>query len=347
MKQTFNPSPEMEALLAQFQPVQLKRGAIVNGTVVGTSKDGLWVSTGGKSDCLIHHDDAGDLKVGDSRMFYVASEPDECGAAFLSMKKAESWTGVMQAKDSQSTEQVTVRQLQTRRGSDHIVGAVVEVRGLRGFAHVSELSARGKQLKELKGKTIQVKVLEADPNANSLLVSEKQVSKEVAAAFFATAKPGDIVRGTVSSIGKNAERSSEYGAFIDLGGGVFGLLHKSEISSNRNVVPSSVLTPGQELDVVILNLDAATNRVSLSLKGLQMTRFLTTITAGQLVEAPVARKTDFGIFFSLADGVDGLLFNWDMDRSTNPATLNKGDVVRLKIKSIEGDKIALTTKQLN
>lgn len=339
-----NPSPEMEALLAQFQPVQLKRGALVNGTVVADSKQGFWVSTGGKSDSLVAHDEAGDLKVGDTRLFYVASEPDENGSAVLSMQKAESWTNILRAKEANSTQTAVVRQLQTRRGSDHICGAVVDLNGVRGFVHVSQLTTRGKQLKELRGKTIEVKVLEAAPEANSLLVSQKEAAKELQSAFFANAKPGDIVRGTVSSIGINTERNTEYGAFIDLGNGISGLLHKSEISSNRNVVPSKVLTVGQELDLVIADIDTGSQKVSLSLKRVQFSQFVANHTEGQTIEVPVARRTDFGVFFSLAEGVDGLLFNSDMGSSTNAAALKPGDIVSVKILSISGDKISLSTK---
>src|SRR5205085_2022297 len=165
-----------------------------------------------------------------SLSFFVVSEPDENGAAILSHLRAGAWQDVVALHQSKATESVLVKSLVSPRGSDHISGAIVEIRGLRGFVPASQLSTRGKAMKELRGKTIQVKVLEAQPEENNLLLSQRAAAAEHQAEFFANAKVGQIVRGTVTSFGTAKEGNVKYGAFIDLGNGISGLLHRSEIN---------------------------------------------------------------------------------------------------------------------
>lgn len=310
------PTPQaisMADLFANFQPVRPRRNTVINGEIVAITADGALVDIGAKSESIISHAEVSELSLtrGQKGSFLVMSEPDEDGHCVLSMKAAQSWTDILSIRDGQQTEQVVIRSIIRSKKTDRIAGAIAVIRNLRGFIPASELSCRGNALENLAGQTVNVKVLEADPTKErgNIVLSQKQADAEEAEKFFASVTPGQIVCGKVTGFGKKTvgERQDCYGAFVDLGCGISGLVHKSELSSNRTLTPEQVVAIGQELTLVVLNVNAESRKVSLSLKQAAQSQRLSTLTTGQVVQVTVARKADFGIFVDLGGNVDGLI----------------------------------------
>jgi small subunit ribosomal protein S1 len=140
-------------------------------------------------------------------------------------------------------------------------GAFVEVeKGIEGLVHVSDISRqRVKHPSEVlkKGQEVEVAIQSLDLVNRKLSLSMKELEPDPWETFFAVHRLGDIVRGKIA-------RFASFGAFVDLGSGVEGLCHISELSEERVEKPEDVVRPGQELDFRILKLDAAQRRIGLS-----------------------------------------------------------------------------------
>jgi len=159
---------------------------------------------------------------------------------------------------------------------------------------------------------------------------------------------GKKVKGKVVSL-------TDYGAFVELEQGVEGLIHVSEMTWAKPKHPSKVLEVGQEVECVVLDLDAQNKRISLGLKQLEpdpWTVFTQKYNPGDIIQGRVRSITDYGVFVGIEDGVDGMVHKSDLSwtqRINNPADLyRKGDEVEAIILSINHDdrKVSLGIKQL-
>ncbi|MGL2529047.1 30S ribosomal protein S1 [Helicobacter pylori] len=229
-------------------------------------------------------------------------------------------------------------------------GIFVEVKGIEGLVHYSEISHKGpvnpeKYYKE--GDEVHVKAIAYDEEKRRLSLSIKATIEDPWEEIQDKLKPGYAIKVVVSNI-------EHYGVFVDIGNDIEGFLHVSEISWDKNVShPSHYLSVGQEIDVKIIDIDPKNRRLRVSLK--QLTNrpfdvFESKHQVGDIVEGKVATLTDFGAFLNLG-GVDGLLHNhdafWDKDKKCKDH-YKIGDVIKVKILKInkKDKKISLSAKHL-
>ncbi|UOS26128.1 30S ribosomal protein S1 [Helicobacter pylori] len=229
-------------------------------------------------------------------------------------------------------------------------GIFVEVKGVEGLVHYSEISHKGpvnpeKYYKE--GDEVHVKAIAYDEEKRRLSLSIKATIEDPWEEIQDKLKPGYAIKVVVSNIEK-------YGVFVDIGNDIEGFLHVSEISWDKNVShPDNYLSVGQEIDVKIIDIDPKNRRLRVSLK--QLTNrpfdvFESKHQVGDILEGKVATLTDFGAFLNLG-GVDGLLHNhdafWDKDKKCKDH-YKIGDVIKVKILKInkKDKKISLSAKHL-
>ncbi|GAA9622686.1 30S ribosomal protein S1 [Helicobacter pylori] len=229
-------------------------------------------------------------------------------------------------------------------------GIFVEVKGVEGLVHYSEISHKGpvnpeKYYKE--SDEVCVKAIAYDEEKRRLSLSIKATIEDPWEEIQDKLKPGYAIKVVVSNI-------ENYGAFVDIGNDIEGFLHVSEISWDKNVShPSKYLSVGQEIDVKIIDIDPKNRRLRVSLK--QLTNrpfdvFESKYQVGDVLEGKVATLTDFGAFLNLG-GVDGLLHNhdafWDKDKKCKDH-YKIGDVIKVKILKInkKDKKISLSAKHL-
>ncbi|RVZ78485.1 30S ribosomal protein S1 [Helicobacter pylori] len=229
-------------------------------------------------------------------------------------------------------------------------GIFVEVKGVEGLVHYSEISHKGPVNPEKyykAGDEVCVKAIAYDEEKRRLSLSIKATIEDPWEEIQDKLKPGYAIKVVVSNI-------ENYGAFVDIGNDIEGFLHVSEISWDKNVShPSNYLSVGQEIDVKIIDIDPKNRRLRVSLK--QLTNrpfdvFESKHQVGDVLEGKVATLTDFGAFLNLG-GVDGLLHNhdafWDKDKKCKDH-YKIGDVIKVKILKInkKDRKISLSAKHL-
>lgn len=230
-------------------------------------------------------------------------------------------------------------------------GIFVDVGGVEGLVHYTELSHRGpinpaKNFKE--GDEVTVKVLGYDEKKRRLSLSMKALGDDPWNEIEKELEVGYAIKVSVSNI-------ESYGAFVDLGNDIEGFLHISEISWDKNIKhPSQYLSVGQEIDVEIIEIDTASKRLRVSLKKLldkPFSQFAKAHQVGEVVKGKVATLTDFGAFVNLG-GVDGLLHNedafWDKELKCKNE-FKVGDEIEVKIIKIdkENERVSLSKKLLD
>lgn len=261
---------------------QIKEGDVLDCEVVGVDDDRVTVDIASYTDGIIRKGDVSDdpdfsirenFQVG-QKLKATVIRKDDHGHVGLSLKKAAAlaaWDRARQLLSSKENIHVKVTGVTK-------AGAIASLDGIRAFIPASKLSLGYVSDDELPGwigKDIEVRVITADETGNRLVLSAKDIlfekREEERKAHLAEVKAGAVVEGTVDSI-------KDYGAFVDIGNGVTGLLHVSQISQKRIKTPADVLKVGQKVNVKITKV--ADGRVSLSMKALEDTA------------APVERKEE-------------------------------------------------------
>ena len=229
-------------------------------------------------------------------------------------------------------------------------GMFVDLGGIDGLVNYNEISYKGpvnpaNYYKE--GDEVTAIMKSYDKEKGHLSLSIKDALPNPWEEMKDALEIGDTITVTVSNF-------ESYGAFVDLGNDIEGLLHISEISHNKNVKnPKDYLEIGQEINVEVIDLDCDKRRLRVSLKSLQPKPFQTFVKehkVGNIVKGTVATLTDFGAFINLGE-VDGLLHNEESSWSTGTKckdSYKKGDEVEVKIIKIDTEKenISLSTKAL-
>ena len=343
-----------------FRP--LRTGEIVEGTVASISGDEALVDLGGRSAGVISLREAsadGDeaLAVGDHVYAFVVQPEGPAGNVVLSLRRARREKRWAQLADSQKRGEVLEAPvLEANRG-----GVVVDV-GLRGFVPLSQLASLGalerstdgrtdvpEAVKALTGKRISVKVIEVDPKRNRLILSEKAALQEVRRRRKAQAatelKDGDVLEGTVIQV-------TGFGLFVDIGV-ADGLVHRSEVTWDKAVNPTSLYSVGDTVKVVVTGVDAERQRISLSIKRLAedpWARVGTEFVQGQDADATITRLMPFGAFARLADGLEGLIHVSELApyRVGTPGdVVQPGDAVRVRVVGIDPERrrLSLSVRQ--
>ena len=340
---------EFEMLLEESFAKSNTVADIVEGTGIKKENEGYLVSVkGAKMEAFLSNkelsSDSEELEIGDTREFYVLKEENNDDPMQLSLKRiafAQAWAQLNDAKIQGDT--ILAKVVSTVKG-----GVLVDVADLKGFIPSSQLRT-GTPFDGLIDQKIEVKVLEADPKKNKLILSQRQAVAEqrdqVVDNVLSSLEEDQIVSG-------NVVRITDFGAFVDING-IDGLLPISEISWQRIKHPSDVLSLGDTIEVKIIKIDHELKRISLSLKRMgenPWQQIEGQFEEGQIVKGTVNKVTTFGAFINIFPGVEALLPVSEMsDENVNPFNMFKvGSEVDVLIKKFtpKEHRIALSVKDI-
>ena len=234
-------------------------------------------------------------------------------------------------------------------------GLLVEWQGLSGFIPASQLndfpnvhieSLRLRELQRRQHKTVTVRVIEVNPTKNRLIFSERAALAHAHARrnLWDDIKVGDVRTGVITNM-------ANFGAFVDLGG-VEGLIHISELSWSRLTHPNDVVSAGQKVSCLVLEIDRVNGRVALSLKRMRPDPWHNIdqrYQPGQIIEGEVNNVVQYGAFVTIEEQLEGLIHISELAEGNFLHPLNvvrKGDVVRAQILSVSAQnrRIALTLR---
>lgn len=231
-------------------------------------------------------------------------------------------------------------------------GAFIDLGGMDGLLHITDMSwGRVKHPSEILniGDEIKVQVLKYDTERERVSLGLKQLQADPWESAKDKYPVGTRLKGKVVSL-------ADYGAFVELSEGIEGLIHVSEMSWTKRVKhPSQVVNVGDEVEVVVLEVDSANRRISLGMKQLMPNPWIElkeNYPPGTIIEGEIKSITDFGIFIGIEEGIDGLVhisdFSWTK-RVNHPSELyQKGQKVRAVVLGvdIENERFSLGIKQL-
>ena len=291
---------------ASLQAKRVSQGQTVEGTIVRIGAEVALVDVGGKSEAVINvselkdADGELDVAVGDRIQAVVMST---VGGVQLSRKLGRGAATDRQLEDAfraglpvEGTVEKTVKG-----------GYEVRVARQRGFCPLSQIdTVRTADPEVHVGKVYTFRIIEYKNEGRDLVVSRRALLEEEQRANAAEVRrsivPGAVLTGRVVSV-------REFGAFVDLGGGVQGLLHVSEMGWSRVADTSQAVTPGEEITVKVLRVEEGTGKIALGLKQLTedpWSKVPETYAVGQVRNGRVTRIAEFGAFVELEPGVEGL-----------------------------------------
>ena len=356
MQQVEEAAQSMAALLDAETATypHLRRGAIIEGTVVGSGRDGVLVDLGAKSEGVIppqemrslHPEGPSCLKAGDKVLVFVVQPETPEGQIVLSLDRARGERGwrVLQEYFELGTA------FEARITGFNKGGLLVNVEGVNTFVPLSQIEGRPERgsgeateraLAEWVGKPMMLKVIELNRHRNRAILSARAAMQERRAQqkdrLLQELREGDIRRGQVSSI-------RDFGVFVDIGG-ADGLVHLSELSWERTPnSPADMLRIGDEVDVYIVRVDKESRKIALSIRRAQPERWedmVANYREGQIVTGQVTKLAPFGAFVRLEGPVEGLIHISELaDRRLNHPreVVGEGEPVPVKILRIEHDR---------
>ena len=231
-------------------------------------------------------------------------------------------------------------------------GAFVDLGGIDGLLHVTDMAwKRVRHPSEVVkvGDELDVKVLKFDRERVRVSLGLKQLQEDPWVNIARRYPVGTRMVGTVTNV-------TDYGCFVEIEDGVEGLVHMSEMDwTNRNVQPSKVVQPGDQTEVMILDVDSERRRISLGMKQCRMNpweEFAALHRKGDKVSGRIKSITDFGVFVELDGGIDGLVhltdISWDKPGEEAIRDLKKGDLVNAVVMLVdpERERISLGMKQV-
>jgi len=232
-------------------------------------------------------------------------------------------------------------------------GAFIDLGGVDGLLHITDMAwKRVKHPSEIVniGDEIDVKVLKFDPERSRVSLGLKQTGDDPWAAIKNRYLENAKLKGRVTNL-------ADYGCFVEIEEGVEGLVHVSEMDwTNKNIHPSKVCQVGDEVEVVILDIDEERRRISLGMKqctGNPWEEFSATHNKGDKVSGKIKSITDFGIFIGLEGGIDGLIhlsdISWETSGEEAIHNYKKGDELEAVVLAVdpERERISLGVKQLD
>ena len=349
---------EKSATFAQFleqqasvQDTQFKSGSIIEGTVSAVKGDDVFVDIGYKSEGVVALDEFADpAEVKPGLKFQVMLrelENDKTGMVGLSKKAADDqirWEKVLAQYTEGSVVTGTIRSVV--RG-----GLLVDIDGVEAFLPGSQVDVTPvRDLTPYIGQTFDFKVIKISNERKNIIISRRELIEgtmaEKKAALLASLQKGEVRKGRVKNI-------TDFGAFIDLDG-IDGLLHITDMSWGRIKHPSEMLKVGQELDVMVLDVDQEKERISLGLKQTTenpWTTISTQFPVDSRVKGKVVKLAAYGAFVEIAPGIEGLVhiseFSWTKRVARPQDMLQEGDEIMVQVLSVdsENQKIALGIRQ--
>ncbi|MBA2677018.1 MAG: S1 RNA-binding domain-containing protein [Ktedonobacteraceae bacterium] len=348
---------EMEALLAaSANPINIKRGDVVEGVIVRIDQDEILVDIGLKSEGVLStkelpssgYGSFSELHLNDKVLVYVIQPETSEGHAVLSLKRANTERQWRIAEEQyKNNELLKAKVIDYNKG-----GLIVDVAGIRGFVPISqilnlkreEVAAGGEnqetaaKLQSMKDKELQLKIIEINRARNRLILSERLAVQEWRQRrreeLLDELKPGEVRRGVVSNL-------ANFGAFVDLGG-ADGLVHISQLAWSRVNHPSEVLHVGQDVEVQVLSVDKDKKKIALSIKRAEVDPWTTVeqrYTPGQVVTGIVTKIAPFGAFARIEDGIEGLIHLSELTPGTDPKSiLHEGAQLQLRILRIDAER---------
>jgi small subunit ribosomal protein S1 len=329
----------------------IKEGEVVNGTVLGVTRDDIIVDVGFKSEGIIPLNEFTEpinIKVGDKIQVYLDAIEDSDGQLVLSKQKADFmrvWDNIKDCHDSGETVQGRI----VRRIKG---GMVVDLFGVEAFLPGSQIALRQvPDFDALINQMMDLKIIKLNKSRRNIVVSRRVVLEEerekMRDTLLKEIQPGQVKAGIIKNI-------TDFGVFIDLGG-VDGLLHITDMSWGRVNHPSELVHLGQEINVKILDFDKTNNRISLGLK--QLTPYPwenveERYPIGSRVNGKVVSITDYGAFVELERGIEGLIhiseMSWTQHIKHPSKILSPHHEIEAIVLSVdkENEKISLGLKQL-
>jgi small subunit ribosomal protein S1 len=339
----------LEGVYAKQEPVM--------GSIVGRVKGGFTVDLGGASAFLPGSQvdirpvrDVGPL-MGKEQPFAILKMDRPRGNIVVSRRAI-----LEEARAEQRTELVSqlaegeVREGVVKNITDY--GAFVDLGGIDGLLHVTDMSwkrvSHPSQVLAV-GDTVKVQIVKINPDTQRISLGMKQLQADPWDGVEAKYPVGAKFTGRITNI-------TDYGAFVELEAGVEGLVHVSEMSwTKKNVHPGKIVSTSQEVDVVVLDVDASKRRVSLGLKQAMANpweAFTAAHPIGSTVEGEVKNTTEFGLFIGLDNDIDGMVHLSDIDWNTPGEEAvqkyRRGETVKAKVLDVdvEKERISLGIKQL-
>ncbi len=342
-------SPEMTAALQGSEAFAMPRaGDLISGTVLSISKNGVVLDMAGRLTGLVRgkelDDESGEyskLALGDTVEATVVELENEQGMLELSFRQAghrKAWDYLQ--KLFEANEIVPAKVIDANKG-----GLLVKVGNVEGFLPVSQLNTehyprvdggdRNRILDRLKtyaGQIFQVKIITIKEQEEKLIVSEKQAWEREQNVLLARYKVGDEIEGKVTGV-------VDFGAFVEFGDGLEGLVHISELAWQRIENPSDIVKVGDKIRAKIITIDDG--RVSLSIKQLKADPWKDVAQkyrVGQVISGKILKLSPYGAFVELDPDIHGLAHVSELSRHNiqNPGSVLKaGETAEFKIISLE------------
>ncbi|MCR5414449.1 MAG: 30S ribosomal protein S1, partial [Kiritimatiellae bacterium] len=340
-----------ELLAGAGQESKFKNGSLVEGTVSAVKDDDVFIDIGYKSEGSVSISEFGEgaeVKPGDKvTVMLVQLENDKTGMVELSKRRADEkirWEKILERYVEGCVVTGTIKS--AVRG-----GLLVQIDDVEAFLPGSQVDVTPvKDLEPYVGQTHEFKVIKISNERRNLIVSRRELIEgtmaEKKAELLASLQKGEVRKGRVKNI-------TDFGAFIDLDG-LDGLLHITDMSWGRIKHPSELLKVGQELDVMVLDVDRERERVSLGLKQTTDNPWNTIqdqFPVGSRVSGKVVNLAAYGAFVEIAPGIEGLVhiseFSWTKRVARASDMLSIGDEVQVVVLSVdvENQKIALGIRQ--
>lgn len=368
---------DFESLLNENMEVEVYPGKIVTGTVIQKDKDGVYVSFGYRHDGFISYGEWAPAKdpaeleqaisIGDEVEAKIIPGSAKSDFVRLSKVKAEkdaAWKTVAELAEGERRP-ATVKVLRiVKNKAKNIVGLAVAVEGVEGFMPASHVELRRvEDFTDYVGKELQAEIIEVDLEKKRIVVSRRELLKaekeakakawkeekeaRIAAAREARAAAEEAAYNSVEEgatyTGK-VVKVADFGLFVEIGAGLVGLVHNTELSWDRNVKAADVATEGDEVTVFVKSIDREKKRVALSIKATQEDPWkveASQFNIGDVVEAEVVRFMPFGAIVKFGERVEGLVHISEIaqERINKPEdVLELKQVVKAEIIKMDLDK---------
>jgi len=341
----------MEELLKSSTVDNLVEGSIIKGTIIEIRPTEVVIDIGGKSEGIVNANefvDVSELQVGSELEVFLEKLEDKEGNPVVSFDKAEqkkNWEKIVENCEEGSIIQGRVR--------SKVKGGLIVSIGVDSFMPASQIDVQPpKNLDQYVGQTYDFKVIKINLDRKNIVVSRRELIEEQRMekrrALLDEVKPGDTRRGQVKNI-------TDYGAFVDLDG-LDGLLHITDMSWGRINHPSEMVKQGEEIEVMIIEIDRERERVSLGLKQLANNpweKIEEKYPVGTTVNGKVVNLVPYGAFIEIEEGVEGLVhvteLSWTKRISKPSEVLKIGDEIQAVVLGVQKDeqKISLGTRQLD
>jgi small subunit ribosomal protein S1 len=329
----------------------------VNGTIYGRVKGGFTVDLGGAVAFLPGSQvdirpvrDVGPL-MGQPQPFQILKMDRARGNIVVSRRAVLEETRAEQRSELiQGLKEGMILDGVVKNITDY--GAFVDLGGVDGLLHVTDIAWRriNHPSEALQiGQQVKVQVIRFNSDTQRISLGMKQLEADPWDGVAAKYPPGAKFSGRVTNI-------TDYGAFVELEPGVEGLVHVSEMSwTKKNVHPGKIVATSQEVEVMVLDVDASKRRISLGLKQVQRNpweQFVDDHPIGSVVEGEIRNMTEFGLFIGIGPDIDGMVhmsdLSWDEPGELAMAKYEKGQLIKAKVLDVdvEKERISLGVKQL-